>query len=242
MIRLFARASPVIAALLLVVVLVEPPAIRPSDRVPTLRVLMAPWPPPTRSALTIEEVRAAIEWGTTAEPRPYLLHALGPPGPDGVRATGGYAGAVYTPFVRVAFAARAARRQGRAIGVHDIPAWLTAPVADIALGFGSAPPGRETLPKEATVAVVPRSMAVSCREPPSTLFDPVSLTHDGSLLERFGAEVPVENLAWVATYPLEALRTDLAFVACRWVDLGAAGWTTQESRGGIAPKDLKYWR
>lgn len=242
MIRLFARASPAIAALLIGVLLIEPPAIRPSDRIPTLRILTAPSPVLTRSALTVEEVQSAIEWGITAEPRPYRLHALSPPGPDGVRATGGYAGAVYTPFLRVAFAARAARRQGRAIDVTDIPAWLTAPVVYVALGFGPASPGREALPKDAAVAVVPRAMAVCCREPQPTLFHPLWLSRDASPLQRFGAPVPVDRLAWVAAYSLEALRTDVAFVAYQRANLGLAEWTTVERRGAIASEDLERWR
>ena len=55
-------------------------------------------------SLTTEQIEAAIEWGVSGEAAPYLLHHAQTPGTTNDVVVG----VVYTPFVRVALASKAA--------------------------------------------------------------------------------------------------------------------------------------
>jgi hypothetical protein len=74
------------------------------------------------AALDPAAIQAAIDFGISKEPQPYLLrHAQGEGTNDVVVA------AVYTPFLRVASAARAVWDDGNGLMPEEVPAWLTAP-------------------------------------------------------------------------------------------------------------------
>src|SRR5579871_1092548 len=68
------------------------------------------------SRLTPRDINEAIEWGLNGDPVPYLLHHLGEPG----RVNPVIVGAVYTPFLRVALAAKAASQAGRSFAERDV--------------------------------------------------------------------------------------------------------------------------
>lgn len=70
-----------------------------------------------RLALTREEIAAAIEWGRTARPASYALRNNA-----GVRV-----GAVYTPYLRVALASRAAAESNQDFGPKDVTPRLIDP-------------------------------------------------------------------------------------------------------------------
>ncbi len=65
----------------------------------------------SRFSLTEADISAALAWGQTGEPAPHLVPCLAPKPVPACTAA-----AVYTPFVRVALASRAARRSSHAYG------------------------------------------------------------------------------------------------------------------------------
>jgi hypothetical protein len=68
------------------------------------------------TALSRADIAQAIALGETGEPAPYRLRHQGRPDNPVVVA------AVYTPFLRLAFQAKAAREQGRRLEAADIDA------------------------------------------------------------------------------------------------------------------------
>lgn len=90
--------------------------------------------------LTAQEIAEAIEWGRSAQPEPYVLRS-----PFTTNKTP--PGVVYTPYVRVALAARSADDQGREFGVEDVTAEMTAPLIYFAIGdHGTDPLATGVLP------------------------------------------------------------------------------------------------
>jgi len=209
--------GPVVAALMVVVLLFEPPALRPSDRIPTLHVFRSR----PASALDRDAIEAAIAEGRRGQPTAYLLRRVLP---GGGSATGEAAGTVYTPSLRVAWAAHAAQRAGWVLEPEDVPTWMTAPLLYVAL---RAPlePGDE-LPR---LAVVPTDATISCRVAHPTVVRPLWRSAAGAIT-RFGAPPPFPDLGLVAAFPLEVVDEDVDFVAYRCVET-AEGMTAVEMRG-----------
>ena len=232
MLRALSVTAPVVASVMIVVLLVEPPALRPAERLPALRVLTARWP-----GLDRQLAQAAIARGREGEPEPYVLGRVPPAGDQGSAIDP--AGVVYTPFLRIAWAAHARQSSGLAWTVDEVPAWLAAPVFYVAL---RAPPvaraGGLGVP---SVAVVPAGTATCCREPQPTLVRPLWLTDDPAAIARFGAAVPFSDLGVIAAYPIEALRGGLDIVAFHRVD-GPDGPASVEMRGRFEPGDVETWR
>ena len=233
MLRALRVAAPVVAAAMVVVLLVEPPVSRPADRVPTLRVFLAG----AGGGLDRNMVQAAVAWGEEGEPGSYVLRRVPSAGePVGASEP---AGVVYTPFLRIAWAAHARQSSGRQLSVDAVPAWMAAPVLYVVL---RAPPearagGLDT----PAVAVVPTDTATCCLEPQPTLTRPLWVTDDPAVTARFGATVPFSDLGVIAAYPIEAFRSDLDFVAFHRVD-GPDGPSSVEMRGRLDPSDLEGWR
>ena len=75
-------------------------------------------------ALSAADIEAAIKWGVDGEPGPYLIHHAQGQGPNRV-----VVGAVYTPLVRVALAAKALYEQGKTLTAAEVPAGLILPEA-----------------------------------------------------------------------------------------------------------------
>src|SRR5689334_24655473 len=89
---------------------------------------------PLRAQLTAtlspQDLRAAIAWGTSGEPAPYPLHHRSP---DPAKVNPVIVGVVYTPFVRVALAARQAHDAFRDFGEQDVTPLIVEPLAYVAL-------------------------------------------------------------------------------------------------------------
>jgi len=84
-------------------------------------------PSPT---LTPKDIDEAIQWGLTSAPSPYLLHHEdGRPG-SGVNSV--IVGAIYTPFLRVALAAKAARDKREDFTSADVQGPWIEPVVYVA--------------------------------------------------------------------------------------------------------------
>ena len=77
-----------------------------------------------QSPMSQEEILSAIALGIHGNPTPYQATL------DGWHAG---AGVVYTPFIRVALAARLAREAKRPFGLEDVRPWMTSPEVWVAL-------------------------------------------------------------------------------------------------------------
>ncbi len=233
MLRALSVTAPVVAAIMIVVLLVEPPALRPAERLPTLRMLTAR----AREGLDRTQLQDAIALGREGEPGSYVLHRVastGDPAP-----TIEPAGVVYTPFLRVAWAAHARQSSGRPLTLDEVPAWMAAPVFYVALRTPSV--ARAADLGAPSLAVVPAGFATCCLEPQPTLVRPLWMRDDPAVTARFGATVPFSDLGIIAAYPIEALRGGLDFVAFYRVD-GPDGPSSVEMRGRLEPNDLEEWR
>ena len=233
MLRTLSLTAPAVAAIMIVVLLVEPPALRPAERLPTLRMLTAR----AGDGLDQRQVQDAVALGREGEPGSYVLRRVLPAGDQ--TPTIEPAGVVYTPFLRVAWAAHARQSSGRPLSVHEVPAWMTAPVFYVVLRTPSVAPAAD--PRTLALAVVPADTATCCLEPQPTLIRPLWITDDPAVTTRFGAPVPFSDVGVIAAFPVELLRGGLDFVAFYRVD-GPDGPSSVEMRGRLDPSDLEKWR
>jgi hypothetical protein len=179
---------------------------------------------------TVEE---ALELGIRGNPAPYKL----PMSPSGL----GTAGAVYTPFVRVAMLSRAAHLQGRRLTAAELPAEITNPVAYIAIRWYclnddcSLPAG--TLP--VGVRLIPRSpcyCAPSLPYPGAVM--PLWVTRSFEVLKAFGADTPKLSVA-VAAFPISSVKSDYWVTSCAGTD----PFQCDGSRAGfITANNISSWR
>jgi hypothetical protein len=79
---------------------------------------------PPRLALSRGEIAAAIEWGRTARPEGYTLR----------NSAGQRVGALYTPYLRVALAARFAAERNQPFNPHDVSPRVIDPRGQAASG------------------------------------------------------------------------------------------------------------
>ncbi len=231
MLRSLTATAPVIAALMIVVLLFEPPALRPSERIPTLRVLTGLTG--SHLALTSSEIEAALTLGLQGQPPTYALIQVGGAGRPGSRP----AGVVYTPFLRVAWAAYASATAGRPLRANEVPGWMRAAVVYVAMrGPVDAGAGAPLL-----LSAVPADTPTCCRQPQPTLARPLWVTDDVTALTRFGAPVPFDDLAVIAAYPPTILHPETDIVAFRRVHEGS-GEKSLEMRGRLDPDVAADWR
>ena len=233
MLRTLSLAAPVVAAIMIVVLIIEPPALRPAERLPTLRMLTAR----AAEGLDQRQVQDAIARGREGEPGSYVLHRVLPAGdqPPAVEPAGGG----YTPFLRVAWAAHARQSSGRPLTPDEVPAWMAAPVFYVVLRTPSVALAAEL--GTPALAVVPADTATCCLEPQPTLVRSLWMSDDPTVTTRFGATTPFSDLGVIAAYPVELLRGGLDFVAFYRVN-GPDGPSSVEMRGRLEPSDLETWR
>ena len=206
---------------MVVVLLLEPPALRPADRIPTLHVFTSRAP----RGLSTAEIAGALSLTGPVQPIP--LEAVG--------ASGHRAGTIYTPFVRVATAGLAARRGGRTLSATEVPEWMRAPVVYVAF-----PPLPGVDPSTLEVAVVPEGTPPCCRTPQPTLVRPLWVGGEDTL-RKFGAEPSATTTGLVAAFPLQVLAEAVDFVAFYRVENDGPPRSV-EARGRV-PEDLRAgWR
>ena len=80
-----------------------------------------------RHSLTPADIAQAIEWGQSGRPEAYPLRSAFPRNKT-------TPGVVYTPYLRVALAARAAREEERGFTAEDVTSEMTAPFIYFAIG------------------------------------------------------------------------------------------------------------
>jgi hypothetical protein len=198
--------------------------------------------------LTRDEIAAAIAFGEARAPQPYLLRHQGRPDNPVV------VGVVYTPFLRVAFLARAAAAGGRHLQVEDVDALTSAPVVYIAFrwyGLGSY--GNEDLarvlaaarPQVVMLPVAPHApqYVAFTNDPRNGAVRPVWSSRGATVLESFGAAAPYDDIALVAVFPAAALEPGRPFAIFK--DVGAPGEIGSErviATGVVRADDVAAWR
>jgi hypothetical protein len=213
-------------------------------------ILSAPLTAQPRTTLTPHDITEAIQWGERGDPAPYLLHNAQQPGTTNP----GVVGVVYTPFVRVALAAKAAQAEGRLLNAEDVPARLVEPVAYIAFRWYCCDHvhGEEPLtfnpygePFDYRIAVPNDSVRFPWPRPWRVMTTPLWLTRDLSVLTRFGAgDLPYHDIVLVAGYPMDALVDNTDYIIYRtWPSPNDPRAFAKEVRAArILAADLARWR
>jgi hypothetical protein len=193
--------------------------------------------------LTPEDIDAAIKWGTQGSPTAYLLHHRRP---DPAKVNPVVVGAVYTPFLRVALAAKAAQQKGHSFAASDIPSSLIEPVAYVAVRWYCCVDRDHGDDLASWHPLVPfdYKIAVPGKDPFTSklnLVTPLWVSGDLSILSNFGAELPFQDVVLIAAYPMSALKADMDIVIYREFREGDHGSRSQED-GRITAEDLTRWR
>jgi len=228
MLRSLVAVAPLIAAMMIVVLLVEPPALTPADRIPALRVLTSP-----SLRLDPEAIQDAIARGAQGRPPSYVLQRVQTSSDRGSSTEA--AGLVYTPALRVAWAAYRRQQVGRPLTAAEVPLWMTSPVVYVALRSPAGAAGRPSL------AVLPTGLPTCCRLPQPTLAKPIWVSTTTEPLARFGAPDPFTDLSIVAAYPIAIFEAGIDIVAFHRID-SATGPASAEMRGRLRHADLADWR
>jgi hypothetical protein len=220
------------------------------------------------TTLSPTDIDDAIRLGWYYEPEPYLLRGPGRPWleTDERRVT---VGAVYTPFIRVALASKAARMTGRTFQRSDVPSQLLEPVVYVVFRwyFQSCCP--QELPTfDAKRASNPKILPA---EPDPTAFNarrtwdhkillpgepairnggdrvtahPLWVSRDLSIL---GTDPPFVDAVLIAAYPLSVLTSGNDFVIYRGPTPkvqppGAPGLWQAPAPGQLVDTEVARWR
>jgi hypothetical protein len=198
--------------------------------------------------LTAKDIADAIQLGTYGEPAPYPVHYLQRE-PDVVNDV--VVAVLYTPFVRVALAAKVATAKGIAFEPSDVTAAMIEPVYYVAFRWyccdgvhgemGNWYPG----PFDYKIAA-PGHWLLAW--PGSFVTErPLWVTRELTRLNGLGV-LPYEDLVLVAGYPMSAIRTHRGYVI--YEDLPAASHPHPRDPatgvhaivGRVTSADLARWR
>jgi len=197
------------------------------------------------ATLTTLDVDDAIRLGKVGNPLPYPIY-----NPRGERPREPLVMAVvYTPFIRVALAAKAARLDGRDFAPENVTADLAQPVVYIAYRWYCCVDNEHGESKAtwnphrgaADYRIAANSDRNVLASSMSLLPPPLSVTHDVSAISRFGEPLPYDDFVLVAAYPITELAHARDFAIYRNVVFeGHAGVSTIPGR--VTPGDLASWR
>jgi hypothetical protein len=198
--------------------------------------------------LAPQDIEEAIKWGMDGDPTPYLLHHKGLAGKQNPVIVG----AVYTPFLRVALAAKAARAAGRDFTSRDVTRSLIEPVVYVAFRwYCCVDPahGNDLDSWDPSRPPVDYKIAVPGDRSPGSpsslrLASPLWTTRDTSLLTTFGGAPPYRDVVMLAAYPMAALTNGADFVIYReWGSPNLPeGGSASILIGEVTPDDLTQWR
>ena len=199
-----------------------------------------------RSSLSPRDIADSIRLGQEGDPQPYLMrHVTSNP----ARKNTTIVGVVYTPFIRIALAAHAAREAGRPFTAADVrDEWLE-PVAYIAFRWYVTDSVHNLDDVPANVAWVPNSsLRLGPGRAPGVKPRAVRRGAEAiALLSSFGATAPYADIALVAAFPAELLRTDGRFVVSKELPRkessgGADVQVASFEQGQLLADELAGWR
>jgi hypothetical protein len=155
------------------------------------------------ATLSPKDIADAIQLGNFGEPAPYRLHGRSV---DPRRRNAFELAAVYTPFVRVALAARSARDAGHVLLPDDVDSKLVEPSVFIAFRWVA----RDSEHADSVYAepqvfwIFKRNIDRRGLPRPRNGTDPICVKRGNdatALLASFGAERPYDDFALVAAFP-----------------------------------------
>jgi hypothetical protein len=188
---------------------------------------------PQPSVLTRDDALAAVDLGQHGDPRPYLLHHASAIEGD---VTPVVVGAVFTPFLRVALAARRARERNAPVKVEDLQVQWGSPVVYVALRWyccdSPDPAAFDPFGHfDFTFGLRQREERTLGLRPPLEVF------RGTDVLDEFGGTLPYNDVVLVAVYPLASLHAGTEFVISRRVN-GA----TFTRIGRVTAENYVAWR
>ncbi len=167
-------------------------------------------------ALSAADLHDAIRLGETGAPEPYLLHHLS----TSERQNPVLVGAVYTPFIRVALAARTAQLAGQRFEIEDVTRELASPVVYVALRWYCCDSVHGDDPSNWNPLQPPTDYQIADDRDPLLAQSigrgrlphaPLRIERGSSLLQPFGP-LPFDDIVLVAVYPLTEFATPAHFV------------------------------
>lgn len=197
--------------------------------------------------LSAQDVADAIRWARTGRPEPYIIYI----NPQRMHPVG----FVYTPYVRVAMAARQALSAGRPVTPSIVSATASDGLVYVAVDWYSiqgspfnlcntVAPGESCLRDQAIVGLAGGTVGGT----PHGLVprDPaVWITRDLSVLSRFGGTIPAEHtahIAAVAAFPPKMFEPGKVIGACVWRDEDAPQPGCEPRAGIVIALDFATWR
>jgi hypothetical protein len=204
-------------------------------------------PSPT---LTPKDIDEAIQWGLTGTPSPYLLHHED--GRPGTGVNSDVVGAIYTPFLRVALAARAARDKHEGFTPADVRDVWIEPVVYVAFrwyccvdpdhGNDLATWNPSKPPVDYKISV-PGDRVTRSNARLRVTISPLWVTHDTSIVTSFGGALAYNDVVLIAGYPVSALASSPDFVIYReWPSATFSSGIIGLIAGRVTPSDLARWR
>jgi hypothetical protein len=189
--------------------------------------------------LTTTDIQQAIRLGTDGKPEPYLLHHAS----ANAKTNPVILAAIYTPFLRVAFASRAAHLAGHELNPDNVSAHLIEPIVYVAFRWYCCEPSVAPEPK---VLWSPNAFPQRS-DRPSWLNGtaPLWIERGIAALDEFGADPPYQDILFVAGFPVSSLRPDHDFVIYRRTDVPGGlpdGTSTSVHYGHVLPAELATWR
>ena len=206
---------------------------------------IAAWP------LDAADIEDALTLGRFGQPAPYLLRN-GSPSRSQTGPRGAVFAAIYTPFVRIAFASRQAWDAGHTLQAADVPASLIEPVVYVAFAWLYYDADRPDIsdpigPPAPVIGWTPSPMPSGTPHGPPfwRVSTPPIWSKPGAVaLKQFGAPEPFDRVAAIAAFPLSTLRQGHAFVIYKEYlkrpnDQGLSAFV---HAGAIPAEDLPRWR
>lgn len=186
-----------------------------------------------RHSLTPADIAQAIEWGQSGRPEAYPLRSAFPRNKT-------TSGVVYTPYLRVALAARAAREEERGFTAEDVTSEMTAPFIYFAIGEV----GEDPLPPGPLPADTPVSMRlITDHSRPDSSdrreISPAWVRRDVPAFLRYGLR---PNWSYMfAAFRIEQVKADTRVELYRKFREGSRGQLLA-TPGLVTEADLSAWR
>jgi len=209
---------------------------------------------PVRAQLTAtlspQDLRAAIAWGNSGEPAPYPLHHRSY---DPAKQNSVIVGVVYTPFVRVALAAKQAHSAFRDFSEEDLTPSVVEPLAYVALRWYCCDPDHgQDLEHFHPLSPFDYKVAISGQDRFTEsylrlnglkILRPVWVKRATAMARDLGS-LPYPDIVLVAAYPIADVSAGTDIVIYRDdVTPGPSGFPARDIRNGrVTAADLATWR